>query len=111
MNQISSKERKAEYQRQWRLKNKGKQSEANLRVHLRNKYNLELETFKEMHARQDGKCLICGVVPNERLCVDHCHKTGEVRGLLCRQCNGGLGNFKDNPESLQKAILYLQGEL
>ncbi len=42
------------------------------------------------------------------LCVDHDHKTGEIRGLLCDSCNNGLGRFKDNPEILASALSYLQ---
>jgi len=43
-----------------------------------------------------------------RLAVDHDHKNGEVRGLLCHRCNVGLGNFQDNPELLLKAYKYLK---
>ena len=63
--------------------------------------------------RKEGKqlfCIHCGkeLPDGEYLCIDHDKKTGEVRGLLCKECNWGLGNFKDNPESLRKAIKYLE---
>lgn len=62
------------------------------------KYGLTLD---EYHALGDS-CAICG--STKRLCVDHDHNTGEVRGLLCNGCNVGLGGFNDNRESLLKAI-------
>lgn len=59
-------------------------------------------------ADQEGGCGICGQLPNgNRLAIDHDHGTGEVRGLLCQQCNTGLGSFRDNLELLKRAIAYL----
>jgi hypothetical protein len=51
------------------------------------------------------QCVICG--SNEKLVVDHSHKTGNVRGLLCNHCNRGLGHFKDDPMLLEFAAQYL----
>ncbi len=53
------------------------------------------------------ECVICGSV--EDLVVDHCHKTNVVRGMLCNHCNRGLGHFKDDPELLEFARMYLLG--
>lgn len=53
-------------------------------------------------------CDICGVEFNNNSNVDHCHKTGRVRGILCSSCNNGLGRFKDNPKVIRKAALYLE---
>ena len=58
-----------------------------------------IETVKE--------CVICG--STENLVVDHCHKTNIVRGMLCNHCNRGLGHFKDDPELLEFARMYLLG--
>jgi hypothetical protein len=58
-------------------------------------------------ARQLSECLICGV--EAKLVVDHDHRTGMVRGGLCSNCNLGLGHFKDSPELLRFAALYLEG--
>lgn len=71
-------------------------------------YGLPREEYFEMLRASQNKCYICGIELNEELlCVDHNHDTDEVRGLLCRDCNFGLGNFKENIKSLYKAIEYL----
>jgi hypothetical protein len=59
-------------------------------------YGLSLQDYRAMLERQGKVCGICKT-PGKPLCVDHCHATGKVRGLLCRDCNLGLGNYKDNP--------------
>ena len=56
-----------------------------------------IETVKE--------CVICG--SEEDLVVDHCHKTNTIRGMLCNHCNRGLGHFRDDPELLEFARIYL----
>lgn len=53
-----------------------------------------------------GECVICGLA-SSKLVVDHCHKTGSVRGALCGECNLGLGKFKDDPQLLEFARIYL----
>jgi len=75
------------------------------------KYGVTKEFLVELFEKQNGHCAICGEIPKtERgLHVDHCHKTGVVRGLLCHGCNTGLGSFKDSPELFIKAISYLKG--
>lgn len=51
-------------------------------------------------------CMICG--STQRLCIDHCHNTSVVRGILCSKCNTGLGMFNDNIDALYSAIEYLR---
>ena len=66
----------------------------------------ELDSIYASHA---GRCDICGQEPSKRkLVLDHCHETGKLRGLLCGNCNKGLGFFKDNAAILELAIRYLQ---
>jgi len=70
------------------------------------KYGMTLEQFEEMVIRQNRQCLFCKEI--KRLSVDHDHKTGKVRGLLCTECNLALGLFKDSQETLQRAVDYLR---
>jgi hypothetical protein len=76
------------------------------RWHLKAKYGLTLEEYETMRVEQDGKCAICesGTL---QLVVDHCHKTGRVRGLLCVSCNASLGLLRDDPEVILRAAQYL----
>lgn len=74
------------------------------------KCNLTTEDFANMLAKQKGVCAICEKVNtnNRNLHVDHCHKTAQVRSLLCNKCNSMLGMARDNPEILEKAAQYLK---
>lgn len=70
------------------------------------KYGLTVEDYEEMYSRLNGTCPICDK-EFDRLVVDHDHKTGNVRGLICRACNRGLGMFGDDLLILQKAYNYM----
>lgn len=76
---------------------------------IKRKYGITLDDYKTMLNAQGDVCKICGQPNSEKkpLFIDHDHKTGCVRGILCATCNAGLGCFKDNPELFQKAISYL----
>jgi hypothetical protein len=76
------------------------------------KYNITGIEVWRMVQKQEGMCDICSstFVPWTKFHIDHCHDSGKVRGLLCHNCNIGLGMFKDNKESLSKAIKYLDKE-
>jgi hypothetical protein len=78
---------------------------------LKRAYGITLAKYDEMFERQGGVCAICKTDKpdnwHKHFSVDHCHTTGRIRGLLCGQCNVGLGSFKDRPEFLAKAIEYL----
>jgi transcription elongation factor Elf1 len=77
---------------------------------LRN-FGIKQEDYEQMLLKQNHKCLICGKKHEnkryERLYVDHDHETGKIRGLLCSDCNVGLGKFKDDKNLLQNAINYV----
>lgn len=75
------------------------------RVRL-NTYGLSQVQYEGLIERSGGLCEICQ--EKEAQHIDHCHQTGSVRGLLCQQCNHGLGNFGDSINSLHKAIEYLK---
>ena len=57
---------------------------------------------------EEGKCAICEAT--DRLVLDHCHNSGKIRGVLCHNCNVGIGNLRDSPELVARALYYLQGE-
>ncbi|MCC9708657.1 endonuclease VII domain-containing protein [Streptomyces sp. MNU76] len=75
--------------------------------HLRRKYGLTEADRDELIASQGGVCCICLSAPAAH--VDHCHKTGRVRGVLCFNCNAGLGLLRDDPDALNRAADYLEG--
>lgn len=79
-------------------------------VKLRLRYGITVDDYNKMLISQNYRCAICGEkqLNNKKLAVDHCHKTGKVRGLLCRNCNIGIGMLNDNPESLLKAYKYIK---
>jgi hypothetical protein len=80
---------------------------------LKQNYGITKEEYENRMKSQGGKCAICSAeTPQQknikRFSVDHCHKTKQVRGLLCSPCNRGLGCFYDNISNLEKAIEYLR---
>jgi len=82
---------------------------------LRRLYGLSLQDYDDLLARQDGGCGICRRKPRKkkgkrqrRLCVDHDHRTRKIRGLLCINCNTGLGCYGDDPKFLRMAADYLE---
>lgn len=75
-------------------------------------YGISAEQFVAILERQSGGCAICGTTewPGKGNAphVDHCHRTNEVRGILCNNCNNGLGRFADDPDRLEAAAAYLR---
>lgn len=79
-------------------------------IHIKRKYGLSLDIYNEMLAKQENKCGICKYEFGQKqgdCFVDHNHKTKQVRALLCRNCNTGLGHFKEKPKLLLEAVNYL----
>lgn len=81
------------------------------------KYGLTIEDYTKMLKEQKNGCAICNhkftdtKTFKNRLFVDHCHKTGKVRGLLCSECNFGISKFKDNPKIILSAMRYIEKSL
>ena len=73
--------------------------------HLRRRYGITAEHAEQMLTEQHGLCAICMEAPAVR--VDHDHATGRVRGLLCFNCNGALGQFRDRADLMARGALYL----
>jgi hypothetical protein len=81
------------------------------RAEIKHTYGVSDQQFKALLKKQCGLCAICGKpFGDSSPCVDHCHRTQKVRGLLCSSCNKGLGFFLDNPTILSLAIIYLLNE-
>lgn len=78
--------------------------------HLQQKYGISEQEYDKLLTKQNGVCAICErkCTKQKNLCVDHDHETGKVRGLLCDNCNVGLGRFKDSLKLLLKAAEYLE---
>lgn len=100
--------RNPEYHQEHYRENRDRYAARNRRATLA-QYGLTETEYDAMSAAQDGRCAICRDLPGPKgLCVDHCHSTGAVRGLLCTRCNLGLGYFRDNPAAILAAADYLE---
>ena len=102
--------RNEEYYRQ----NSEKIERQKFKYYLRYKFEMEPEQYTQMLENQQHKCAICGYLApenatcTEKLYVDHDHSNGNVRGLLCMNCNSALGHFKENLTILKNAVNYLE---
>lgn len=104
---------KAAYQREWRNRNPDKTKNNE----LKKRFGLTLADYEALVVKQEGLCAICKQPEYTKdkdggprsMPVDHCHVTGQIRGLLCTPCNRALGMFKDNVGNLQAAIDYIEG--
>lgn len=80
--------------------------------YFRRTYGLTLEDVAAMFHKQDGRCAICGAFLDlsnmYSYAIDHCHETGQIRGMLCKLCNASLGGFRDSQVLLKKAGDYLK---
>ena len=105
-------ERAALSSQRWRKKNPEHRRKLDRAQNLK-KYGLTSKSYKELHDKQNARCACCGLhvsEQNQRLSVDHCHETNVVRGLLCSNCNTGIGKLGDNVEGLTRAINYLSSQ-
>jgi hypothetical protein len=105
-----------EYLRRWAKEDRISNPLKHKDRELRRMFGITLKDYQEMLDNQNGRCTICGELEEDynqnghkfSMAVDHCHKTGKVRSLLCGRCNKSLGGFKDSQELLIKAIEYLK---
>ena len=129
-NKDKIKERRGDYHKKWYLKNKDRvkrnveswrsNNSEKVKGYSRNnkfkKYGIDKTKYDDLLNKQSGLCAIClkpemgknGSGKIECLSIDHNHMSGTVRGLLCGDCNRGLGLFKDNPIALRMAAKYLE---
>lgn len=121
---FNSKTHRNEYDREWRIKNpesfrksqrKYNASEHGIiqrrKRHLEKEFNITIEQYDALVLKQENRCAICGIHQSElakSFDVDHNHKTGKVRGLLCNKCNQGIGLLQDSLEIIHKVESYLE---
>lgn len=117
----SNKEKLLAQKRRWKSRNKEKvrlpqrkfienNPDKIISYKLKSSYNIDIEQYNKILKKQNYSCRICKLHESKfkkSLAVDHCHKTEKIRGLLCLNCNTGLGSFKDSTTILKKAIAYL----
>lgn len=103
-------EGKRAYNREWAKK----RAEYRRSYRLKLNFGMSVEEYDAMLLRQDGRCAICGDLPDvlkKPLCVDHDHATNKIRGLLCQRCNTGVGQLQDSVDNLKAAIKYLERQV
>lgn len=105
---LDNPEKTQERHRRWYTENKVRSAVRMRDNHLRKKYGITQVEYETMLVRQHGGCAICQKKP-KRLAVDHCHRLGRIRGLLCRECNVAIGLFNENPHIMIEAIAYVTG--
>lgn len=102
-----------------KLKESGEWGRGNTSRLLKHEYGITLAEYEALFAKQNGVCAICQKPEKtidkkqnklRRLAVDHCHTTDKIRGLLCFECNTGIGKFGDNPQLIERAAEYVRNE-
>lgn len=110
--------KKAGATKAWVIKNPEKSYRNDRNKHLKKRYGITLDDYNKMWEQQKGLCFLCEkpeAIFNRRrtkvLAVDHNHKTGKIRSLLCMKCNTAIGQIDDNPIILMKLLNYLRGDI
>jgi hypothetical protein len=107
-------EKRNAYSRKYKKENPEKRHMIQFRSRLKTRYNIDPDYYFELLAKQNNVCAICknpesnSTGKSYMLAVDHEHRTGKVRSLLCKGCNLGIGNMKESPERLIAAAQYLK---
>lgn len=102
---------KKTWRAEWRKNNPTEAKNRDFRSDLKKHYGITPEQYYEMFDKQKGLCACCGQSHEKfkrRFHVDHDHQTGQVRGLLCTECNPGIGYFQESIPRLEMAIAYLK---
>ena len=103
----------------WKIDNAQRKKILDRQYHLKHKYGLSIEDYESMLELQQGLCALCGRPETckanfndgtKLLAVDHCHETGEIRGLLCTACNTAIAKLGDTAESIERVLRYMKGE-
>jgi uncharacterized protein (DUF2461 family) len=105
---IENPEKYAALQRRTKERNRERVRINNRRGHLERKYGLSIEDFHFLRIVQDNQCALCGRTDEQGLHVDHDHRTGRVRGLLCGKCNKAIGLLDEDPAVFAAAVTYLR---
>jgi hypothetical protein len=100
-------DKKAKYQRDLREKDPDAYRKSHYIWSLKRKYGMEFSEYERLMTKQESKCAICR--DEVKLVVDHCHETGNIRGLLCGGCNRGIGLLRDRLDIVISAVEYLKG--
>ena len=101
------------YQKAYRESHPKQSPEYKRNAKLKNRYGISAEEWEDLFDSQGRACALCFVPegPDDiraQWHTDHSHDTGKVRGILCSTCNRGLGQFKDDPELMRRAALYVE---
>jgi hypothetical protein len=100
-----------ETRKKYKQRNRKKVASLTRKSALKTRYGITPERYQELLKQQNYRCGICGIhedeVSQRSLCVDHCHNSNQVRGLLCDKCNRGIGAFNDDPELISKAAEFI----
>lgn len=114
---LSEREKSAIVTKLWRIRNREQYVRTHENYSLSKSYVISIEKYEEMLREQNNVCAVCGLPPESvttktgevrKLCVDHDHKTGAVRSLLCQNCNIVLGHIEANPERVHLLCEYLK---
>jgi len=106
------KECHAKWLREWKDENRAHYSAVQQNANLKMKYGITVEDKQALYELQEGRCVVCGIYADRDgthgLHIDHDHKTGKVRGLLCGRCNRALGLLDDDPKRIIKLANYVE---
>lgn len=106
---MPQKQRRTPEERYEKVKARQELNKDKIRANIRQrKYGISSKEWEKLFELQEGKCAICEKTLTTAAATDHCHKTNKIRGLLCNNCNTGLGMFKDDLKLLEQAVQYLK---